>query len=386
MTDVDLNSLLADLAHMVRIPSVNPFGGVAEGMTGEARMADFYEGRMRELGMETHSAEVAPNRRNVWGRLHGRGERPIVMMVGHLDTVGVADYGEPFEPHIKNGRIYGRGSCDMKAGLAAYLEVARQMAASGDLKGDIIVAGVVDEEHAMTGSIDFGRAGPAADFAIVGEPTGLEIACAHKGQINSVLRCRGTAVHSSMPELGDNAILRMGRVLSCLERYAATLASRPRHEICGLPKLNVGVIAGGTNVSSVPDLCEIHMDRCTVPGETAESFIRDLRDFLGNTVDDRDIGHLEVAPPYFAVPPLDLPLDSPLTIAFQNAYQEIRKSDASLVAFPGSTDAPNLQCPSIICGPGHLAQCHSLDEYVEIAQVCDAARIYASAIRHIWST
>lgn len=385
MDDLNLDSLISDLSNMVRTPSVNPFGGPLGQTEGEEGMATFYAARMQELGMEVQHREVTTGRRNVWGRIRGRGEGPSVMMVGHLDTVGVSDYVDPFEPRVAQDRLYGRGSCDMKAGLAAYLEVARQLIESGDLRGDLIVAGVVDEEHGMSGSIDFGKTGPAVDFAIVGEPTGLEIACAHKGQINSVLRTFGKAVHSSVPELGDNAITRMGRILGYLDEYAAELSTRPKHEICGLPKFNVGVIRGGSNVSSVPDICEVELDRRTVPGENGESFVRELRELLSEAKIGQDATQIEILSPRFEVSPLDLPVDSPLTTAFRTAYENIRGAVPTLSAFPGSTDAPNLQCPAIVCGPGHIAQCHSLDEFVEIAQVSDAVRIYKSAIRNLWS-
>ena len=222
------STLVSDLQALVATPSVNPFDGTAMSPPPEDAMARLYEQRLGELGLELGSQTVIDGRRNVWGRLRGSGDGPTVMLAGHLDTVGVAGYDQPFEPRVENGRVYGRGSCDMKAGLAAYLEVVRRLQASGEtLSGDLIIAGVVDEEHAMLGSKAFGEAGPQVDFAIIAEPSELAICPVHKGQMMFGLRTRGVSVHSSLPEKGVNAIFHMGRILRALEDHAAALAARP---------------------------------------------------------------------------------------------------------------------------------------------------------------
>ena len=177
--EIDRDQLIADLSAMIRSASVNTFGG-PPGIGAEAAMADLFEAQLRGLGLEIGSHEVVAGRRNVWGTLKGTGAGPTILLAGHMDTVGVEGYADPFEPTVKDGRIYGRGSCDMKAGLAAYLEVMRHLQRSGTpLSGDVIVAGVIDEEHAMAGSHHFGLYGPKVDYAIVAEPTLLQISTAH---------------------------------------------------------------------------------------------------------------------------------------------------------------------------------------------------------------
>ena len=157
--------LIAELSALIRCESVNTFGETSP-VGAESAMADLFEAQLRSLGLEIGTHEVTTGRRNVWGSLKGIGTGPTILLAGHLDTVGVDGYTYPFDPIVKEGRIHGRGSCDMKAGLAAYLEVVRQLQFTGiPLSGDVIVAGVVDEEHAMAGSKDFGLYGPQVDYA-----------------------------------------------------------------------------------------------------------------------------------------------------------------------------------------------------------------------------
>lgn len=199
-----------------------------------------------------------------------------------------------------------------EGGLAAYLEVIRQLKGRGNLKGDTIVAGVVDEEHAMTGSIKFGKSGPSADYAIVGEPTSLAVASCHKGQINATIRTTGVTAHSSLPELGENAIMAMNRVLTRLERYPDMLACAAEHPICRRPRFSAYVIRGGTTASSAPDLCELEVDRRTIPGQTADSFYYELRGFLDMPVAGAHPLQYQLLPPQLNVAPLDVPTDSSL--------------------------------------------------------------------------
>lgn len=377
-----MSAIVSDLSDMVRIPSVNPFGGAVGGVVGEKRMADHYEACLKALGLEVESKEVAPGRRNVWGRLRGKGEGPTILLAGHLDTVGVPGYHQPFEPLVNDGKLHGRGSCDMKAGLAAYLEVVRQIQACGvSLKGDLLVAGVVDEEHTMLGSVDFGQTGPKADFALIAEPTSLAVACAHKGQINTTLRTYGRSVHSSVPELGENAIMYMAAILEELRDYEGDLAERPEHRLCGKPKFSAGVIRGGTNVSSVPDCCELELDRRTLPGETADAILREIQSFADKAKRRFPSLKYELLDLALAVDALDVPTKSPVVQAMVKAHHETLGRAAEPICFPGATDGPNLRCPVVVCGPGALAQCHSLDEYVSLDEIAAAVRIYLSAIQ-----
>ncbi len=378
--EIDKAFLIRTLSDMVRIPSVNPFGQVGA-TPAEGRMGVFYARRMADLGLEVESREISHRRRNVWGRLKGTGGGPTILLAGHLDTVGVSGYSNPFEPTLKNGNIHGRGSCDMKAGLAAYLEVVRVLVFTGTaLRGDLIVAGVVDEEHAMLGSKDFGLHGPRVDYSIVAEPTSLAICPAHKGQICTTIRTLGTSAHSSMPERGNNAIFHMASALVELHRYAEELGTRARHPTCGRPTFSAGVIRGGQNASSVPDLCELDIDRRTVPGETLSIVMLELSEILGALGLRNPRFRYELAEPALNIPAFDTPLDSPIVASIRAAFGRVVGKHATIAPFPGSTDAPNFGCPGVVCGPGALAQCHSVNEYVAVDEIVMAVRIYLQTI------
>ncbi|MGB1236490.1 MAG: M20 family metallopeptidase, partial [Planktomarina sp.] len=225
---IDRDALVQDICDMVATFSVNPYDDPAA--PAEAAMADLFEAKLIALGVEVDSHVVSEGRRNVWGRLKGSGQGPTILLAGHLDTVGVDGYDAPFTPHLKDGRVYGRGSCDMKAGVASYLAVVRAMKASGtQLQGDLVVAGLVDEEHAMHGSAYFGKHGPKADYALVAEPSQLAICPMHKGQVLVTLTTTGKSVHSSLPHLGTNAVYHMAAIVTALQGYANDLSQRPPH-------------------------------------------------------------------------------------------------------------------------------------------------------------
>lgn len=384
MTEVQINrdQLIADLSAMIRCASVNTFGAPTD-QGAEAAMADLFEGQLRDIGLEIGTHEVAPGRRNVWGTLKGQGAGPTILLAGHMDTVGVDGYGDPFEPVVKDGNIYGRGSCDMKAGLAAYLAVARHLRGSGTmLAGDLVIAGVIDEEHAMAGSKHFGLYGPQIDCAIVAEPSLLSISASHKGQVLTTIRTKGLAAHSSMPSKGRNAIYHMAAVLDALQDYAQDLAHRAPDPDCGRPSLSVGVIRGGDNACSVPDLCEIDIDRRTIPGETSADVRAELHAVMQTAKTAAPALDYDIDTPFLDLPPLDTKANSAVMQAIISACTAVT-GRADVAAFPGSTDAPNFNCPTVICGPGDLAQCHSLNEYVSIAQIEDAVRIYVRAIKNL---
>ena len=181
-SSINVERLVERTQAMVRIRSENPFSKPpSEGMR-ELEMANFLERSMAELGLDTNRHDVVPDRPNVWGELRGSGDGPTLMLAAHLDTVDSEGYPDAYDPFVKEGRIYGRGSCDMKATFAAYLEVAEILQNSGHaLPGNLLLVGVADEEFQMIGSTHFGQMDHPADFCIVGEPTNLNICPAHKG-------------------------------------------------------------------------------------------------------------------------------------------------------------------------------------------------------------
>ena len=380
LSELSESRLLDDLQDMIAIPSINPFDSDPRPGFREKELAEFYCGRMAETGLEVGAHEVAPGRPNVWGVLKGSGEGPSLMLSGHLDTVGCENYPDALIPRVAEGRVHGRGSCDMKAALAAYLEVARLLKCSGrKLNGDLIVTGLADEEHLMIGSRHLGRHGPKADYGIIGEPSDLTLCPAHKGQVGHRIRAYGKAVHSSRPEEGVNAIEAIAQVITALRGLGKELEQRDTHPLCGHGRLCPSVIRGGTILSTVPDFCELEVDRRTLPGETTAE-VRTEYQALMEEVERAIPGlRLELSEPTLEVPPLDIGIDNPLVDAVLKAWQDAFGEGASIAAFFAGSDAPNFGFPTLICGPGSVAQAHSTDEYVEIDDLIAATKLYLCA-------
>jgi acetylornithine deacetylase/succinyl-diaminopimelate desuccinylase family protein len=380
---IDRQRLVDDLAEMIRCESVNPFDAPPSVGNREEEFAGMYLRKMADVGLEVGSREVLPGRANVWGRLAARGPSagtaPTVMLAGHIDTVGVDGYDEPFSAHIKEGRVFGRGSCDMKAALAAYLEVVRVLRlAEIKLSGDVLLMGICDEEHTMLGSLDLAHNGHGADVAIVGEPTELAVCPAHKGQICLVITTHGKAVHSSRPDLGENAIVAMSKIIQALGTYADDLRVGASHSLCGFATTNTGVIQGGTIASTVPDVCHLTIDRRTLPGETLEHVLRELHALL-EPLRAKGVRY-EIAEPLYVAHPLDTELDHPLVNAVVAASSAVTGVAVAPTAFTAATDAPNLGIPSVICGPGSITDAHTLHESVAIDDVVAATKIYLRSI------
>lgn len=373
----DREAAIRDLCNMIRIRSENPCDDEPREGYQEKEMGEYLSARLRELKFEVNSREIASGRPNVWGRREGSGGRPTLMLAGHLDTVGTEGYKDPFEPRIEHGRIYGRGSCDMKAALAAYLEVARLLVEHDiQLAGDLIIAGIADEEWKLNGSRDMGLSGPRADFGIIGEPTDLAICPAHKGQYAFTIKTFGKAVHSSVPEMGHNAIEDMAVIIDALKDYDQKLLQRKPDADCGHGRFSMGVVRGGSFVCTVPDYCELEVDRRTVPGETGETVRNEIKSILDAAAEV----DYEIAPPMIEVDPLSVPRSSPVVTATVNAFESITGAPAAVQALPAATDAPNLGFPTIIFGPGTCEQAHSLCEYVEIRQLEVAAKTYLKTV------
>lgn len=356
-------SLLRDL---VALDSVNP--SLVPGAAGEARIADAVEFHMRTLGLEVHRQEVAPGRPNIIGVLEGTEPGRSLMFCGHIDTVGVAGMESPFVPTMREGRLYGRGAQDMKGGVAAMIDAARVAKANGFRKGRLVIAAVVDEEYASIGADALVREW-RADAAVVTEPTDLQIGVGHKGFAWAIVETRGRAAHGSRPAEGIDAILRMGRVLARLEDLDRALQSRRPHPLLGTGSLHASIIEGGRELSSYPDSCRLQLERRTVPGETVDTFEREMGDMLGALCqEDRDLeASVRLT---FSRPPYELAPSHDLARALERAALSA-SAQPSMVGMSFWTDAAVLGdagIPSVLFGPGG-AGLHSLEEYVNLDDV-----------------
>jgi acetylornithine deacetylase/succinyl-diaminopimelate desuccinylase family protein len=356
-------SLLRDL---VAIDSVNP--SLVPGAAGEAEIAGAVASHMQRLGLDVEKQDVAPGRPNVVGVLEGSRHGPTLMFCGHVDTVGVAGMDAPFCPEQRDGRLYGRGSQDMKGGVAAMIDAARVARERGFGAGRLIIAAVVDEEFQSIGA-DALVTRWKADAAVVTEPTDLHIGIAHKGFAWAAVETRGRAAHGSRPLDGRDAILRMGRVLQRFERLDRELQSRPAHPLVGTASLHASIIAGGRELSSYPDRCRLDVERRTVPGETGDTFREEVERILGALQDDdaEFAGSMEMM---FSRPPYEIPASAPLPVALANAARARRLRSATL-GMSFWTDAAILGAagiPSVLFGPGG-AGLHSTEEYVIVEDV-----------------
>lgn len=270
------------LAQLIAIDSVNP--DLVPGGNGEHEIARFCEGWFDARGFEVHRLERRPGRPSIVAVKKGSGGGKSLMLNGHLDTVGTVGYeGDALMPRVENGKMFGRGTFDMKGGVAAMMVAA---ANAENLRGDVIVACVADEEHGSFGTAEvLDRF--TADAAIVTEPSHLEVTLAHKGFAWFDVEVEGRAAHGSRPELGVDAIAKAGHFLVALERLAEDLATGPRHPLLGTGTVHASLISGGEEASTYPSACRITLERRTVPGESprhVEDELRAVLDHLERTV------------------------------------------------------------------------------------------------------
>lgn len=267
----------ADLtAALVAIDSVNP--ALVPGGAGEAEIAAFLVRWAAENGLDAQVLEATPGRPSVIITARGSGGGRTLLLCGHTDTVGVDGMTAPHTPKRDGDRLYARGACDMKAGLAAALVAARDAAPAG-LAGDVVVACVADEEHASLG-VREALTHVHADAAIITEPTREEIIVAHKGFVWADVLVEGVAAHGSRPELGVDAIVHAGAVLTALGALDAELIAREPHPVLGRGSVHAGTISGGIEASSYPGRCAITVERRTLPGEGEPTLAGELEAVL----------------------------------------------------------------------------------------------------------
>jgi acetylornithine deacetylase/succinyl-diaminopimelate desuccinylase-like protein len=353
------------LAELIALPSVNPaFLPARHPAAGEKRVAEFLAATAARAGLEVELTQVLPGRPNLIARLLPAGKiRQTILLAPHLDTVGA----EPtqFIPQRKNGRLHGRGACDTKGSVAAMLAAVCELASakSRPRETEIIFAGLIDEENAQAGSRALVAQGFKADLAIVGEPTKLQAVTAHKGCLWLELTTRGKAAHGAKPQLGQNAVYEMARVVHAIETTYAAQLRRHKHPLLGAGTINVGRIAGGTQPNIVPDSCMIAIDRRTLPGETETSVRREIAAWLKAKNITAKIASARQAP----APPMETNLKLPLVRRFLGSLKQSRPvgvdyfCDAAVLAAGG--------IPSIVFGPGDISQAHTADEWISLSSL-----------------
>lgn len=364
------------LQELIRIPSVNPDNDPGTGQCGEENIANALAGWLRSLGAEVQLEEIRPGRPNLIARFAPRDGRPRILLGPHLDTVGVGGMAiDPFAAEIRDGRVWGRGACDTKGPMAAMLWALR---ARRDKLRNLPVAvdfvAFMGEESGQWGSRDF-AAKHAADyqFAVIGEPTSLDVVHVTKGSLWATLRATGRAAHSSMPERGDNAILKLTRALDVLDRELRPALTKYQHPVLVGSTLNIGVIRGGSRPNIVPDLAEAEIDiRITPALAEAGGALR----LLETTIQDHRLP-VEIVNPH-ENPPMETPAEHPMIRRLLEAGVGNITTGA-----PWFSDAAHLAAaglPAVCIGPGSIDQAHTADEFIEIAALEAGAEFFGRFI------
>lgn len=378
----ELTEALADdpaalLQDLVRIDSVNP--GLVPGAAGEAAIASFTAAWLQARGFTITLLEATPGRPSIVAVAPGTGHGRNLMFNGHLDTVTLAGYdGEPLEPRIEDGRMYGRGTFDMKAGIAAMM-VAAAAAAARPHRGDIMVALVADEEFASAGTEEVLRHF-TADAAIVSEPTHEDIVVAHRGFAWFEATIHGIAAHGSRPDLGVDAIAKAGRFLTGVDDLAKALKDGPAHPILGTGNIHASVIRGGEEISSYPARCTIALERRTIPGETADTVEAELKEIL-DAIAAADPDFRYTLTRGLERHPFEVPTEEPIVQTVLAAAEAITGTASVLRGEPFWTDASLMLEAGI---PGLLfgvdgGGAHAATEWIELASLDRVTRILVQA-------
>ena len=366
-------SELADLiADLVRIDSVNP--DLDSSGAGEGVIAEFVANWMTLAGFDVHRQETAPGRPNVIGIRRGTGGGRSLMLNAHMDTVSLGGFSDGLKPRIDGNRLYGRGSYDMKASLAAAM-LALEDLGTEPLSGDVIVTAVTDEEF---GSIGTGAivAEYIADACVITESSHLELTIAHKGFARAEIVTRGFAAHGSLPEVGVDAIAKMGPILSGIAELDRSLRADERHPLLKTGSLHASLIEGGTGLSTYPDYCRLQIERRTIPGETDEIVEQQLRDLIG------DSAELAMG---LTRSPFEIEETAELVQVVQGVIAQRLGMKAPLSGAGGWMDSlltSRAGIPTVIFGPvGEGA--HGDVEWVDLDSVQTCREIYADLAR-VW--
>jgi acetylornithine deacetylase len=381
---VDITKLLADL---VAIDSRNPALGAGP---GEQQITRYCEGFLQRHGFAVTWIEPVAGRPSLLARLAGSGGGQHLLLNGHVDTVGFGGMADPCVAREAGGRLYGRGSYDMKGGVAAILACAAEIAARPRMAGDLLVAIVADEEHASLGTeavlAHMAAHGLTAQAGLVAEPTEHQLCVAHKGFVWATIATNGRAAHGSRWQEGIDAIAHMGRVLGALETLDRELHQRPAHALLGVPSLHASLIQGGVELSTYPGRCELQIERRTVPGESLDQVRSEFETLLAS---------LRAADPAFqaeltlglARSPMEAAEGSAIVAATRQAGQRILGAPLTLFGMSGWTDAALMAdagIPSILLGPcGEGA--HADEEWVDLNSVARCAAIYTDIASQICS-
>lgn len=375
---IDPIQLLRD---MIAIPSVNPMRANC-GEAVERGMANFIENALARAGIDCERQTVVEGRDNVIGIVYGnQHQHPSngLMLNSHMDTVPVANMQiNPFDPIMKDGCIFGRGSCDAKASLAAMLAATVHYANQSVRPNDMVFAAMADEEFSFSGSWKLIEKQWPVSACVVGEPTCLQRVIAHKGIVRWRIVVNGKSAHGATPDRGRNAIYDAARLVLVLKDFADELGARRPHHLLNHATLNVGRVVGGQSINIVPDRCVIEVEMRLLPGEEASHVLEVCCNFVRQRVDEELQFTFEA--PYLIDPAMETSSDARIVTAVGEAREREIGEAGDLTGANYGTDGSKLSragIRTVVCGPGNIAQAHTDNEFVEIDQVRLATRTYS---------
>ena len=376
MPRIDSEFLVRSLQQLVQINSINP--RLSEGAPGEEEISRYIAHSLSKMNIPAEVEEIAPGRLNVTAAIQGKGDGKSLIINAHTDTVGVQGMDNPFSGHIENGRLYGRGSMDMKGSIAAMLTMAKHLTENdSDLVGDVILSFVADEEYGSIGTEHFLK-DYTGDAAIVTEPTSLNICSAHKGFTLFEITTTGKAAHGGRPDLGVDANAMIGRLLAKIEQLSARLSQQESHPLLGRPSMHIPVINGGTEPFTYADSCTIMLERRTLPGEQSghiqeelQSIIRELKQ---EDADFRASLKCIVARDAFEARP-----GQKITTLLEQSVQQITSRTPSHIGHHWWEDSglfDRAGIDTIVIGPKGEGL-HAAEEWVDIESVVQLSEILA---------
>ena len=375
---VDRDQLVQLLSDLVSIESINP--SMKGSNNGEAIIGDYIFEYLKSLGLEVERQVALPGRSNIFGRLAGADPRRRLLFEAHLDTMPVEGMEiDPFTPKVEEGRLYGRGACDVKASIAAMLLALKIAREQGRPKADLYFLGSVDEEYTFKGILHFLKGRFWAQGAVVGEPTELDVVIAHKGMVRWRIEVTGKAAHSSKPKEGINAVTKMARIICRIEDRMQPILARKTHPLVGSPTLSIGKIQGGIQINIVPDRCIIELDRRLIPGEDANSVLDSFEELLNEMTGEDPELQVAMEAPFLVDYPLETEETEEVVGLAKGAISAVL-GQAKVKGVPYGTDGSKTAragIPTIVLGPGSIDQAHTANEYVEIEQVVKATEIFA---------
>ncbi|HYX51439.1 MAG TPA: M20/M25/M40 family metallo-hydrolase, partial [Ktedonobacteraceae bacterium] len=365
------------LGQLVAIDSINP--DLVPGSAGEEKIARFIADWFERAGLEVVWEEPIPGRPNVIGIARGTGNGRSLLLNAHMDTVGIAGMQRPHEPFIQDHRLFGRGAYDMKGGLAAIM-VTGAAAKNRSLRGDVIVTAVADEEFASIGTASIVK-NWRADAAIVTEPTELNICTAHKGFVWLDFETEGIAAHGSRPDLGVDAIVKMGKILVGIEELDHLLRLSPSHRLLGTGSVHASLIQGGQELSSYPNHCFLSVERRTVPGETLQKVEAQMNEIL-EPIASSDSNFKASVKTRMHREPFETTLDEPIVQMLLNKTRMTLGYEPKEIGHTGWMDSALLSSsgiPTVIFGPGGEGA-HAVVEWSNIVQVEQCAQILTAVL------